>query len=170
MPGWAAELAYCLEQHFHITGILSKDTAFQHQGVPFIGAVAYFAQTVDALVGIDANDGGAADVLDNAVPHIGDLQVGRAGIAADLLRALGDDVFDGGHCGGAAESDAAQDGSFEEGPAAGHGSFREIMRGCRDGGLGIFQPQLCQEFLRRCHSYYFYRLRVNVAAAGRRRP
>ena len=56
LPGVSAELLDLAKDFVYVAGILSEDDALQHQRIVLARAVANFAETVDALVGIDPND------------------------------------------------------------------------------------------------------------------
>ena len=61
-------------------------TALQHQRVVLARAVAHFAEPVDALVRIDANDRARhGRAYDGGHPHVRDLQVRRFGVRVDVL-------------------------------------------------------------------------------------
>src|SRR5262249_17018813 len=55
--GVSAKRFYLAEELVDVAGILAEDAALEHEGVNLAGAVADFAEAVDALVGVDADDG-----------------------------------------------------------------------------------------------------------------
>jgi hypothetical protein len=68
--------------------ILAHDAALEDHGVLIVGHIADLAQTVYALVGVDANDrtGTWPWFLDNGVAHVGDLQLGWVAVAVYMLQ------------------------------------------------------------------------------------
>ncbi len=75
LPRLAAKLLEFAEQAIHVARVFAQQAAFEHQGVGLAGAIAHFAQAVNALVGIDADDGvGHRSAFNRRDPKIGDLQ------------------------------------------------------------------------------------------------
>ena len=86
LPSVEAELFDLAENLVHVAGVLAEQAALQHQRVGLAGAVAHLAQPVDALVGVDAEHRaghGRADQGSHA--HVRNLEVGRTGVAVDVL-------------------------------------------------------------------------------------
>ena len=111
LAGDTAELLDLLKQKIDIQWVLSHNAALQHHRVLIARSIAHFTQTVDALVGVDANDraGAGARLDDDRVAHVGNLQRRRAGIQIDILdcrRLLGRGLFQAV----AAEKTSAQHG------------------------------------------------------------
>src|SRR5260370_10514062 len=77
----AAELRDLLKQVVDAQRILADDATLEHHGILRAGDVAHFAQTIDAVVGVDADEHTWTwSGLDNhRVAHIGDLQTRRTG-------------------------------------------------------------------------------------------
>ena len=91
LPRVKAELFDLLEEVSDVERILAQHAALQKQRIGGAGAVADFAQSVDALVGVEANDGaGAGTGLEHGGhAQVGDLQRGRARVGVDVpLRRL----------------------------------------------------------------------------------
>src|SRR6185369_14997330 len=76
----AAKLFDLAENPVELQWVFSEDAALQKQGVSGAGTVAYFAKSVNALIGVDSNDwAGAGAGLDHGCDaQVGDLQRGRA--------------------------------------------------------------------------------------------
>ena len=87
LPRVAAELFDLAEDLVDVAGILAQDAALQDQRVVLAGAVAHFAEAVDALVGVDADDRRRhRRSAHHHHAHVGDLQIGRLGIGVGVLR------------------------------------------------------------------------------------
>src|SRR5471032_2855207 len=87
LPRRAAELLDPAENLVHVAGVFIEDAAFQHERVVLAGAIAHFAQAIDALVGIDADDGARhGRAADGEHPQVRDLQSRGLGIRIDVLR------------------------------------------------------------------------------------
>ena len=83
----AAELLDLAEKLVDVAGVLAEDPALQLQRVILAGAIAHLAQAVDALVGIDSDDGRRhRHSPHHHHPHVGDLQIARFGIGVGVLR------------------------------------------------------------------------------------
>ena len=86
LPRVAAELFDLAENPVDVAGVLAENPALQLQRVILARAIADFAQSIDALVGIDADDGGGhRNSPHHHDPHVGDLQIGRFGIGVGVL-------------------------------------------------------------------------------------
>jgi len=90
LTAMVSELPYDLEDHFNITGIKSQYPAFQEKSIPYIGAVPYFAQSVNTLVGIDPYN---MLIHYSCITHISYFKIRRAGCPADLLGGLGNCIL-----------------------------------------------------------------------------
>ena len=84
-----------LEQVVDVAGVLPEQQVLEPQRRVGAGAVAHLAEAVDALVGVDPEDGVVAVAEDRRDPEVGDAQRARARGRADVVG----DRFDrrGGH-------------------------------------------------------------------------
>ena len=84
----AAELRDFLKEEVDVERVLAHDAALENHGVLIVGHIADLAQTVHALIGIDANDRARTwpGFLDHGVAHVGDLQLGRVAVAVYMLQ------------------------------------------------------------------------------------
>src|SRR5260370_9806442 len=88
----AAELRNFLKEVVDVERVLANDAALENHGVLIVGHIADLAQTVHALIGIDANDWARTwpGLLDHGVAHVSDLQLRRVAVAVCMLqRGLG---------------------------------------------------------------------------------
>ena len=87
LPRLTAELLDLAEYPVDVAGVLAQDAALQHERVVPARAVPHLAEAVDALVGVEADDGaGHRRTGDDQHPHVGDLQLRRFGVGVDVLR------------------------------------------------------------------------------------
>ena len=86
LPPVKAELLDLLEEVRDVERVLIQQPALQKQRVGGAGAVTDFAQPIDALVGVDADDGAGArpGLHDRGHAKIGDLERGRARVGIDI--------------------------------------------------------------------------------------
>ena len=86
LPPVEPELLDLLEEISNIERVLIQQAALEKQRVGGAGAVADFAQSIDALVGVEADDGARAWSRFRHDGHakIGDLERGRAGVGVDI--------------------------------------------------------------------------------------
>src|SRR5581483_4824778 len=72
----AAELRDFLEEIVDAQRILAEQSAFEHHGILRAGDVAHFAQAIDALIGVNADERARARprLDDHRVAHIGNLE------------------------------------------------------------------------------------------------
>jgi len=110
------ELPDVVQSRLNIQRIPADKVRLEHQRNAFDAGIADLAQTVHALVGVDADDRMVETGRDPARAHIGDLQIARRGIpieAARLRNLSGSVPLDKGQCrspsGRAAEQLAAAD-------------------------------------------------------------
>ena len=86
LPRVPAELLDFAKNLVHAAGVFAQNDTLQHQSIILARAVADFAESVDALIRIDANDRASHRRANNrGDPHVGDLQLGRLGIGVDVL-------------------------------------------------------------------------------------
>ena len=86
LPGVPAELFDLAKNLIDVARILAEDTALEKERVSGTRSVANFAQTVDALVGIDANEWtGHRRTGHHGNAQLRNFQIGRAGILVDVL-------------------------------------------------------------------------------------
>src|SRR6516225_11817707 len=87
LPRLPAELPDLAEQAIHVDRVFAQQAALEHQGVTWAGAVAHLTQPLDALVGVNPDDGaGHGRTRDYGNAQIGDLQPRGAGMGIDVLR------------------------------------------------------------------------------------
>jgi hypothetical protein len=73
-----AELLDRAEDHVDVAGVLAQQHALELQRVLAVAGIAHLADAVDALVGVDADDGVVVVRADRRRSQVGDLEVGRA--------------------------------------------------------------------------------------------
>jgi hypothetical protein len=92
LPGDAAELLNFLKEKVDLQRVLAHQPVLEQHGVLIPGAIAHFTQSINPLVGIDADDGAGAGprLDDDGITHVGDFQRRGAGVSVDVLhRRLG---------------------------------------------------------------------------------
>src|ERR1035438_10115862 len=93
LPAMEAELFDLLEEIGDVERVLIQQAAFQKQRIGGAGAVADFSQSIDALVGVEADDGARAwpGLRHDRHAKVGDLERGgaRAGVDVSLRRLFG---------------------------------------------------------------------------------
>ena len=77
-----------------IAGILAQHSALQHQSLQGAGSITHFAEAINPLVGIDADDGVRhRRTPDGGDAEIGDLQLRRFRVPIDVLRGRFEDLI-----------------------------------------------------------------------------
>ena len=80
-----AELLDGAEDHVHVAGVLAQEHALELERILRVPRVAHLADAVDALVGVDAHDRIVIVAAHHGQAHVGDLEIGRAGIGVDRV-------------------------------------------------------------------------------------
>src|SRR5262249_33131220 len=86
LPRGGAELFNLAEYLVHVARVLAEDARFENQRINLAPAVAHFAVTGDALVGVNADEGDVHRRPGNdGDAQIGDLELGGDGIALNVF-------------------------------------------------------------------------------------
>ena len=88
-----AEVLDRVEDHVHVAGVLAEQHALELQRVLAVAGVAHLADAVDALVGVDADDGVVVIAADHRHAHVGDLQIRWARVGVDSIFNVSDEFI-----------------------------------------------------------------------------